>query len=505
MATRTASSALPAIGRWKMLDNLRRTLSAPAAVVALLVGWTLPIQAGLIWTLFVVLTIALPTLIPVVAAIPPRRPGVTMSSHMRALGGDAGLALTLSTLTVAFLADQACLMADAIIRTLWRLCVSRRHLLEWIPAAQATIGPRLDLLGFARRMAGAIAIGLAAAIIAFGCRQGAWPVALPFAALWLASPAVARFISLPGAAASRRPTTHADAQALRRTARRTWRFFETFVTSADNMLPPDNYQDDPAPAVAHRTSPTNIGLYLLSVVCARDFGWIGTGQAIDRLEATFATMGRMERVRGHFYNWYDTRDLRPLEPRYVSTVDSGNLAGHLIALANACREWVDRPLSAARRFSGVADALDITRSECDRLRDGRKTQTVTLHQFDDALSAVTSALREASLSQVDCQAQLAGLRANVETMADMASALAAERGDESGADMLLWARATLGSMEVHCRDLQNSADSARAQKERLVAIESMARSMALAMEFGFLLDQRPAIAIHRLSCQRRRA
>ena len=111
-------------------------------------------------------------------------------------------------------------------------------------------------------------------------------------------------------------------------------------------------------------------------------------------------MGRLQRVRGHFPNWYDTRDLRPLEPRYVSTVDSGNLAGHL-ALANACREWSDRPLSAAQRLSGVADALDITRAECTRLHDGRKTQTVTMHQLDDALAAVASGLQRASLLQGD--------------------------------------------------------------------------------------------------------
>ena len=483
-----ASSALPAIGRWKMLDNLRRTLSAPAAILALLVGWTLSLHVALIWTMFVILTIALPTLIPVVAAIPPRRPGVTISSHMRALLSDLGLALTLSTLTVAFLADQAWLMADAIGRTLWRLGVSRRHLLEWIPAAQATIGPSLDLMGFARRMTGAIVIGAVAAIVALTSRHGSLPVALPFAALWLASPAVARFVSLPPAAASRLPMTDADAQALRRTARRTWRFFETFVTSADSMLPPDNFQDDPAPALAHRTSPTNIGLYLLSVVCARDFGWIGTGQAIDRLEATLATMGRLQRVRGHFLNWYDTRDLRPLEPRYVSTVDSGNLAGHLIALANACREWSDRPLNVARRFSGVVDALDITRAECARLHDGRKTQTVTLHQLDDALAAVASALQQASLSQVDGQAQLADLRANVEIMVDIASALAVERGDGMSADMLLWARAVLSSIEAHCHDIAQVAEAAGVQRERLAVLESTARSMALAMEFGFLLD-----------------
>ena len=483
-----ASSVLPAIGRWKMLDNLRRTLSAPAAILALFVGWTLPLELGLIWTLFVVLTIALPTFIPVIAAIPPRRPGVTISSYFKALSDDLSLAWSLSILTVVFLADQAWLMVDAIGRTLWRLGVSRRRLLEWVPAAQATISPRLDLMGFAHRMAGAIFIGFTVAVVALASRHASWSVALPFASLWLASPAVARFVSLPPAAAGHLPMTYADAQALRLTARRTWRFFETFVTSDDSMLPPDNFQDDPAPALAHRTSPTNMGLYLLSIVCARDFGWIGTVQAIDRLEATLATMARLQRVRGHFLNWYDTRDLRPLEPRYVSTVDSGNLAGHLIALANACREWSDHPLDLAQRFSGVADALDITRAECARLNDGRKTQTVTLHQLDDALAAVGSALQQGSRSQVECQGQLDDLRASAEVMVDIASALAIERGDGLSADMLVWARAVLSSIEAHRRDLAQVVEAPGVQRERLVVVESTARSMALAMEFDFLLD-----------------
>jgi cyclic beta-1,2-glucan synthetase len=485
---RGVSSALPAIGRWKMLDNLRRSLSAPATVMALLVGWTLPLHLAMIWTSFVVLTIALPTLIPVVVATPRRSPGVTMLSHARALGSDASLALAVSTLTIVFLADQAWLMADAISRALWRIGVSRRRLLEWTPAALVTIGPRLDLVGFARRMSGAIVIGAVAAIVGFASRQGSWPLALPFAALWLASPAVARFVSLSPRQAGSLPVDDADARALRRTGRRTWLFFETFVTSVDNMLPPDNFQEDPAPVVAHRTSPTNIGLYLLSVVCARDFGWIGTGQAIERLEATLATVGRMERSRGHLYNWYDTRDLRPLEPKYISTVDSGNLAGHLIALANACREWRNRPLGAARRLSGVVDALDITRAECARLGDGRTTQTVTLHQLDEAMSTVALALQHASLPQGDCEAQFADLRARVEVMVDMAAALAAERGDGSGANMLLWARATLESLQAHDRDLAETEDVVRSGKQRLATLETTARSMALAMEFGFLLD-----------------
>ena len=134
-------------------------------------------------------------------------------------------------------------------------------------------------------------------------------------------------------------------------ARRTWRFFETFVTPADNMLPPDNFQEDPAPVVARRTSPTNIGLYLLSAVAAHDFGWAGLLDTVERLEATLATMTRLPRFRGHFYNWYGTADLRPLEPRYVSTVDSGNLAGHLIALANACGVWQENAAGEIGRAS----------------------------------------------------------------------------------------------------------------------------------------------------------
>jgi cyclic beta-1,2-glucan synthetase len=485
-----APSAIPAVGRWKMLDNLRRTLSAPAAVLALLAGWTLPRHAALIWTLFVVLTIVLPTLIPVVAAIPSRRPGVTMSSHIRAFGGDLGLALTLSTLTVAFLADQAWLMADAIGRTLWRLGVTRRHLLEWVPAAQATLGPRLDLLGLTRRMAAAIVIGAVGAIVALAFGHGSWPLAFPFAALWVASPAIARGVSLSPGATAQLSMSDADAGALRRAARRTWRFFETFVTPADNMLPPDNFQDNPTPAIAHRTSPTNLGLYLLSVVSARDFGWIGTDRAIDRIEATLATMSGLQRFRGHFYNWYDTRDLRPLDPRYVSTVDSGNLAGHLITLANACREWGARPLAAQRRLDGVVDALEITRAESAGLRDGGQTQTVTLRQLDDAVAAVALAVRQARLSNDDLPARLVGLQAEAEIMVDIAGALAIERGDGSGADMLFWAQATVKAIVAHRHDLAQSASAARSTTARLSALEDAARAMALAMDFGFLFNRR---------------
>jgi cyclic beta-1,2-glucan synthetase len=491
-------NAIPAMGRWKMLDNLRRTLSAPACMLSLLAGFALPFAAASVWTGFVLATILLPALIPVCAAIVPRRGGITPRSHWGALGSDLRMALAQTGLVVTFLAHQAWLMGDAIARTLWRLFVTHRHLLEWVPAAQVTIGPRLDLLGFYRVMVGGVGLGILALLVsllsAHGLSlhgrppHGTWPLAVPLAALWIASPVVARWTSRSPRIASRMSVSTADAQALRLIARRTWRFFETFVTAADNMLPPDNFQEDPIPALAHRTSPTNLGLYLLSTATARDLSWLGTTEAAERLDATLSTMARLARFRGHFYNWYDTSDLRPLDPPYVSTVDSGNLAGHLIALANACREWTVRALSPAQRLGGIADALDLAREATDQLRDGRRTQTVTWQQLDYALAALGVGIRQPDLGDESLAVRLASLAAQAETLADIAAAFATERGDDTAADMLFWVAAVRRSIESHHRDINPSPDAAIALAARLAALEMTARAMALEMGYGFLLD-----------------
>src|SRR5216684_499869 len=482
------ASALPLIGRWKMLDNLRRSLSAPARVVALLAGWALPLQAAVVWTGFVLSTIALSTLLPVLAAIVPRRARVTTRSHLRGLAADVRLALSQTALLVVFLAHQAWLMADAIGRTLFRLLVSHRHLLDWVTAGQAMVSPRLDLLGFYRQMNGGVAIGIVAAIVVWWLGNDAWAVAAPFVIAWIASPAIARWTSLSPLVAGRLPVSAADARALRLVARRTWRFFETFVTATDNMLPPDNFQEDPKPTVAHRTSPTNLGVYLLSAVSARDFGWAGTTETVDRLEATLATMGDLQRFRGHFYNWYDTQNLRPLDPQYVSSVDSGNLAGHLIAFANACREWIGRPMAGPELFAGIEDGLNLTRETLQELPDDRRTQTITRHQLGDARDALAAALRQDRLPPEAIAARLEEFARQAATMVDIARTLASERGDDASAEMLFWAEATLGAIESHRRDVTQSADAAHSLERRLATLEATARAMAGAMEFGFLLD-----------------
>ncbi len=474
-----ARDAMPAMGRWKMLDNLRRTLSAPAGIVALMAAWTLPLPAALAWTAFVLLAVVLPACLPVVAELVPGSRWVSLRCYLGVLGSGLVHAAALSGLGVVFLAHQAVLMGDAIAHSVLRVCWTRRNLLQWVTADQAAEGPALGLAGTYRLMAGAPALGVLALTAPAWSGSGVWLLAMPFAAAWIASPAIAYWASRVSSG-NRVFGSHADTLALRMTARRTWRFFETFVTAADNLLPPDNFQEDPAPELAHRTSPTNIGLYLLSAAAAHDFGWAGLADTVERLEGTLATLGRLQRFRGHFYNWYGTTDLRPLEPAYVSTVDSGNLAGHLIALANGCAGWrqglAGNSAGSAPWRAGLADAAGLAAEEVAHLSPpGSGTPAPGLQEVGTALAAISARL--APVPGDDGHGALANLAADTSAAAALAKALAA--GQAAAGDLAFWITALHRTVESHRRDQAGLAP-------RLLAIEQTARSMALAMEFGFL-------------------
>ena len=472
----TQVTKVPTIGRWKMLDNLRRTLSATATILALLAGWLLPLGPALVWTGFVLATVALPPLIPLVDDVTSRRGRVTLRSHLRWLGRGLRHVAVLTGLNVTFMAHQSVLMGDAVLRTLVRL-VTQRRLLQWLTAAQAGAGAKLSLAGHYRRMAGAPVIGLVAGSIAIAAQPAVWLLAAPFAALWIASPAIAWWVSR--CSGEQAAPAAADLQALRQIARQTWRFFETFVTPADHMLPPDNFQETPVPVLARRTSPTNIGVYLLSTVNAHDFGWTGLADAVGRLEATMATLARMEQFRGHFLNWYATDDLRPLEPRYVSTVDSGNMAGHLLALAIACKGWRHRQ-DAPSNLAGLADTVSLALVELARFQGIKPT----------AGGALLGALQELAGRVRGQQARPAGQAMlpaefvpHISTATALARELAANHGEAATADIVFWTDAIGRTAESHRRDLDQAG---AAMNERLAALEQTARRMALGMEFAFL-------------------
>ena len=473
---RGPNAGVPMAGRLKMLDNLRRSLTAPTCVLALFAGWTiLPLSPASLWTAFLVIVMAAPALIPFLDGLLrwPARGGVR--AWARALGDELGLASTRWALTIVFLADQAWLMGDAILRTLVRLTITRRYLLQWVPAAQLASNLTLGMIAFYRGMAGAVLIAGLGVGLAWYWGSGTWPLALAFGLLWTVSPAVARWISTSPERPRRLTVAAEDARMMRHIARQTWRFFEFVVTPADNMLPPDNFQEVPVPVIARRTSPTNIGVYLLSVVAARDFGWLGTVEAVERLEATFATLARLARFRGHFYNWYDTQDCRVLDPHYVSSVDSGNLAGHLMTLASACREWREIAPGAAVPLAGAGDALDLARAECARHGEG---EAASRPQLAAALDTLSTHLRTVGdRDQIDW----AALKALVQAAEEIAHG----SPDDADADLLFWIGATRATIDSHVRDLEVGADSVTA---RLAALETTARALALDMDFGFLLD-----------------
>ena len=481
--------AVPLVGLWKILDNLRRTLVAPASVIALIVGWTLPLPAAATWTAFLLGLLVVPSLPPVLAGLVPRASRMSVRSRLCALREDARLALLQAALHVAFLAHQGAVMSDAIGRTLFRLTVSRRRLLEWITAAQAQVGPRLGLAGFYGRMWGAVAVGVAVTLLAAkGYVHAA--LALPFAGTWMLSPFLARRISRPPGLPAELTIAAGDARALRLIARRTWRYFETFVTAADHMLPPDNFQEDPRPVLAHRTSPTNLGLYLLSTVAARDFGWIGTLDMLDRLEATTTEMAALERFRGHFYNWYDTQNLRPLAPKYVSSVDSGNLAAHLITMANACAELTGRRPTGAPLLAGVEDALALARAALPRRANVPPGCHDMSSQLDTDLTAFAGVLKLPAARSPAVAAQLAALASRAAAVTASAAALADGSNDLDGGDTAMWTRAMQGSIESQLRDRAAETRGEYATVDtRLRALADGARTMARAMRFDFLFDE----------------
>jgi len=348
---------LPPLGRWKMIDNLRRSLVPPCSLALLVAAFADRASHPWIWLALVLSPAvwpALATAFGLMLRIPAAR---SRRMHLYRLAADLGNDLMRAAVSLAMLAQSTWLSIDAIARALFRLVISRRRLLEWTTAAQLKAGRSDALASFVWPLKSASIVVVSAVAVLMAANPPAITQFAPFLLLWWLSPILAQFLSRP-LDAPRHDELPVDVDRdLRATARLTWTFFEQFVTAEDNFLPPDNFQEDPAPVVAHRSSPTNMGLYLLSTVAARDFGWLGLEDMTARLTATFATLQRLEKFEGHLLNWYDTRSLLPLEPRYVSTVDSGNLAGHLLTLRQACIEMRVGPLLSARAISGPADAL----------------------------------------------------------------------------------------------------------------------------------------------------
>lgn len=363
-AGQTLPNTFSALDRWKILDNLRRSLVTPALLMVLIVGWLGILGHPLIWVLVVLTVVVFPFILSLLTGLLRKRPTESLESIFRSRRMDALRGL----LAFVFLPYEAVLTVDAVVSTWVRLFFTQTRMLQWTTAAQTEQHWQVDkgAISIWRQMAFVPLLSVALILLIGIVNPLALWQAVPILVLWFLSPQLAYWLSLPDEHIEPPLSSQQKAQ-LRHLARQTWLFFEQTVSPADHWLPPDHFQDAPH-LIAHRTSPTNIGLLLTSTLCAYDLGYIGHMDLLARLQATFDTLDQLELYRGHLLNWYDTQTLTPLEPRYVSTVDSGNLAGALLIIQQACSAFPTSLTIDPQRWQGLLDTLGLLEETLHRLQ-----------------------------------------------------------------------------------------------------------------------------------------
>jgi len=418
---------LSGLSQWKIFDNLRRSLVPLALTLLLLISWTVLSPAWL-WTLSVIGILLVQSVVASVLETYRKPRDVLLGQHLSASVRSAGRNFAQAVFTLTCLPYEAFFSLDAIVRTTWRLLITHKRLLEWNPSGNPD--SRTNLLGSCRTMWFAPCIAFAVIIQLALSRPASLVYAWPILGLWFASPAIAWWISRPFA----RPEAQLSADQtifLRKISRKTWAFFETFVGPEDNWLPPDSYQEHRPAPVAHRTSPTNMGLSLLANLSAYDFGYIPVGQVLERTANAIQTMEALERYQGHFYNWYDTQSLKPLPPLYISSVDSGNLAAHLLTLRSGLLALPDHKIVSPRLFEGLSDILGVF------MDTAGGDASATLTGFQNDLASATGS-RPTTLSAV---------RLCIERLTTSAEDLVRHLGAGTESEATLWASA----MARQCR------------------------------------------------------
>ncbi len=489
------------LSRWKILDNLRRSTVELAQFAFLVAGWLFLPGSPLRWTLLGLGAVAAPWIVSLSLAL--LRPSLDKSwrAYYAAVGRDTETAARQLALAIIFLPHQAWVSTDAIVRTLWRMFVTRRHLLEWQTASHIEQGlpdsgaAAWRAMGPAVAVAGLVLLGFLWRLSARPAGTGtpAWEVAvavLPLMLAWMIAPAVAQVLSAPAVTRRRRLGQGLQSRALRY-ALLHWRFFDRFVNAGSNWLAPDNFQESPDPVVALRTSPTNIGLQLLATVSAADLGFLTLGEMVRRLELAFRSLERMRRFRGHFYNWYDLRDLSVLEPAYVSTVDSGNLAGHLVALRQACLALMDQPVLTRAPWLALEAALD--------LAGDRLPSPASANGADEHLRAARDALAASARGPVSAAALagVAGPLAQAQDAIARAGLPGAERDQAS--EWIEWSLQRIAGQPAltdglgtdspaTLRKLAVRSPAAADLAARLEALAERAYAYALETDFRFLFE-----------------
>ena len=502
---------LSTLSRWKIFDNLRRSLVPLSTLILFLVGW-LCVPQAFSWTVAILALVLIQPLLSSLLELFQKPHDVSLDQHLGVATRSSIQHFTRAALSLIWLPHEAYYSIDAIMRSLWRMLVSRRRLLQWNPSREVERTSSNQLRGLYRLMWIGPLLGVLATVW-LSLRPASLAVASPFVLLWLLSPAVAWWISKPSSRTVFVPDA-AELRFLRALSRKTWAFFDVHVGEQDNWLPPDNIQEQPTAVTAHRTSPTNIGMALLAHLAAHDFGYLSAGRLLQRVGNTLHSMGKLERHRNHFYNWYDTQTLQPLPPQYVSTVDSGNLAGHLLTLRPGLLALADSTVFDVRQLAGLTDTANVLQEALLAALNDQDMQAWQ-HTLDAALAEPPSSLAAA----VAC----------MRSLLEQAEQLATTIDPPEGSDIAFWLQALLAQChdmvaelesvllppgrddavtapalptwrqlaELDIRAWPDPVDGAVAQVRRIASerIDTAARLAELAgqfavMDFGFLYDKR---------------
>ncbi|MGB3345147.1 MAG: glucoamylase family protein [Aequorivita sp.] len=358
------------LSRWKIADNLRRSLLPLSLLTILVLGWSI-LPKPWFWTLAVTIIILLPVMAAAFLQLFRRPESIDFKAHISEVGSSVREVLLRFVFGIAVLPYEAYRFTDAIVRTNWRMLVSGKKLLEWTPSATASRQSKDTIWFIYRKMWIGPALSFLCLVVFLYNNLPALFVSSPILILWFISPLIAWRLSLPEKEEAP-DLTQTQKEFLHKSARKTWSFFEDFVNEGENWLPPDNFQQHPDPVIAHRTSPTNIGLSLLSNLSAYDFGYITMAEMVLRCSNTLKTLHKMERYKGHFYNWYDTHSLSVMQPAYVSTVDSGNLVGHLLILRQGVLGLKSSPIFNVESYNGLRSIIGIIKD----LLKGEKDESI---------------------------------------------------------------------------------------------------------------------------------
>ncbi len=441
------------IERWKIIDNLRRSLLSITLLLWLIAGWLWLPGEPIVWTAFAIISPVGHNVGHFILSITRRFRWKNRQSICTKAISNTGRWLLL----IAFLPHEALVALDAIIRTLARVTFTHQNLLQWITAAHTEkhLNSRESSGYFWQEMAPGVLLTCLIAILVIYTNASVLPIAGPFLILWLLAPEIARRISQPLPKITEQLDEN-DVVFLRRLARRTWLFFETFVGPADYWLPPDNYQEDPHGIISHRTSPTNIGMMFLSNLTAWDFGYIGPTEFTSRVLASINSLAKLEHHRGHIFNWYNTQTLEVLEPRYVSTVDSGNLAAALLTLNEGCKTVEISPVFSPARWEGLMDTIALIEEAVAKLGKGDKTEYTTLSEHAVQIRNKAASARDNTdiwwltiqeMCEYDC----------VEFDRHLVATLA-KKSSVHGVSTLRNIRIWVGRTHQHLRDMQRDLD-----------------------------------------------